>query len=319
MKTSRMMGVVVLLGLWILPLCGLAQEEEGPTRVILPEETEFDSTELPEEEEAAKEPSPEEPGDETEQEEEGDIFSWFSLAPEVGYLFFPKSELTVKGFKATVEPRNGFIMKLHLDLGGDGLAFELAPLFSIQGGGITPDGGGFWEGIDIGSGGNFQSVGGQMALVYRFKLGHFFPHLGLSFHGSYLMGDEIDFGTEIYARIPIGFTVYMGKSLGLVVDVGLMYGVTGIKTPIVMPDEEIFQDMPGMEELENAKTTQEIEAWATAHEDDLEQWFEENRDELPENYTHEQITQDFVSDQIGKSVRYGQGFGIDIMVGLRFP
>jgi hypothetical protein len=134
-----------------------------------------------------------------------------------------------QGFKTTVDPRNGFIAKLHFDFGGDGFAIELAPIFEIQAGGIEVKTATL-SGLE--KGGSFQAVGGQLSVVYRFKAGYFFPSLGLSFHGTYLMGDRILYGTELYGRLPVGFSIYMGKHIALVFEVGLMYGVTGIRTPI---------------------------------------------------------------------------------------
>ncbi len=258
-------------------------------------------------------------------DEEEEIFSWFSVVPEVGYLFFPKSEMTVRGFRATVENRNGFIGKFHFDFGGSGLAFELSPLFAIESGGITPEGGEFGAGLDLSRGlssGSFQSVGGQIALVYRFEVGKFFPHLGLSFHGTYLMGSEIDYGTELYGRIPLGFSIYMGKHIAFVLDVGFMYGATGIKTPFVMPDEfaSMMDTLPedAQYEFEQAQTPADYEAWYTNHKADIDPWIEEQKAN-DENYDEKQMTADLVQGQLSESIRYGQGFGIDIMIGIRFP
>ncbi len=252
-------------------------------------------------------------------DEEEEIFSWFSVVPEVGYLFFPKAEMTVNGFSATVEPRNGFIGKVHLDFGGSGLAFEAAPLFAVEAGGITPDAAaGFGSAPDILSSDNFYALGGQIALVYRFELGKFFPHLGLSFHGTYLMGNQIDYGAEIYGRIPVGFTVYMGNHIAFVLDAGFMYGATGIKTPFKMPDN-LPEDVAW--ELEQLQSPEDYEAWFSDpnNQQRVNDYVRDHEDEFPENYNSQAMASDFVQDQLAESIRYGQGFGIDIMIGIRFP
>jgi hypothetical protein len=253
------------------------------------------------------------------QKEKEEIFSLFTVAPEVGYIFFPKCQMEVNGISATVDARNGFIGKLHLDIGGDGFAFELAPVFAVEAGGITP-GVGFGTGVDLMSGA-MMAIGGQLALVYRFELGHFFPNLGLSFHGTYMFGNEIDYGTELYGRIPVGFTVYMGKNVGFVLEVGFMYGVTGIRTPFQMP--EAFDTMPSdvQNELEAAQTPEDFEAWYYNNQEEIDAWLEEQKQngELPGDYSSDQMAADFAADQLAKTIRFGHGFGIDITIGLRFP
>lgn len=333
MRKGMMTALLVLIAAPV----ALAQEEE-PTEEVFSEEIPQPS----QEESAALEqpqaqtltmttsietPPPELTEDEplVEDEEDESVFSWFSLAPEVGYVFYPKSKMTVQGFSATVEPRNGFLAKLHLDLGGDGLAFEFAPLFAVEAGGINSSGGNFGDtSIDLSQGlmsGSFQAIGGQMSLVYRFKIGrYFYPNLGISFHGTYLMGKEIDFGTELYGRIPLGFTVYMGPHVGFVFEVGLMYGVTGIKTPLVLPDIVVDSMEPSViADLQNCGNPDDVKNWYNDNQAYLTQWLEDNQSNLPANYNQDQLVQDFVGDQLGQSIRYGAGFGIDITIGIRFP
>ncbi|MCP4604337.1 MAG: hypothetical protein GY847_28085 [Proteobacteria bacterium] len=253
-----------------------------------------------------------------EREEKEEIFAFASFAPEVGYLFFPKSEMVVRGFKATVETRNGFIGKFHLDIGGDGLSFEISPMFAIEAGGITPEDVEFTSAL---SNGSFKAVGGQIGLVYRFELGHFFPSIGLGFHGDYLMGDAIEYGTELYGRVPIGFTLYMGKHVGLVVETGLMYGVTGIRARPRLPAALDTMDPQARQELETAQTRADFEIWYDRNQDAINDWISQQQQsgELPAEYDSQRMAADFAQDQIAESIRFGQGFGMDIMIGLRFP
>ncbi len=146
---------------------------------------------------------------------EGHKFAWLSLAPEVGYTFFSKGELE-EDYHSKIAARNGVVVKGHLDLGGDGLAFELAPTYAWQGcGGLV---------------GNLNAFGGEATLVYRFKSGDIYPSIGLGFHGAYIFSnDNVKRGVEIFGRAPLGLTWYFVKYIGLVLEGGFMFGTTGIR------------------------------------------------------------------------------------------
>ena len=143
-------------------------------------------------------------------------FAWLSLAPEVGYTFFSKGKLE-DNYDAEIASRNGVVVKGHLDIGGDRLALELAPLYSWQGcGGLV---------------GNLNAFGGEITLVYRFKSGDIYPSIGVGFHGAYLFANEnIQRGTELFGRAPLALTWYFVKYIGLVLEGGFMVGTTGIRT-----------------------------------------------------------------------------------------
>ena len=255
-------------------------------------------------------------------DEEDEFFNKFTVAPEFGYMFFPKSELTVGGFSATVEARNSLVAKLHFDLGGDRWGFDIAPLFAMEFGGITPNTGGFDPAaFDLSRGvtsGDFQAVGGELTLVYRFKVGRFYPHIGLGFHGTYLMGSEIDYGTELYGRVPVGFSIYMGKSVAFVMEGGLMFGVTGIRTPLSLPNVP-GDPLPAEDQLQAAQTPADFESWYNSNKDDVDTWLANNQDQLPENYDSNQLAADFATEKLAESLRFGAGVGFDLMIGLRFP
>lgn len=189
-----------------------------------------------------------------EEEETDSSFPWFSLAPEVGFVSMFKSE--VRSSTAEMAVRQGVVVKGHVDLGGDGIALELAPLYSRQVSDEFP--------------GDFHVLGGEITLVFRFSIGDFYPSLGLGFHGAYVFGNEyISSGVELYGRIPVGVTWYFVKYLGLVVEAGFLFGGTGVKTK--SPDESIT----GTQAEELAR--------------------------------------------LAGSLEFGPGFGLDILVGLRFP
>lgn len=146
-------------------------------------------------------------------------FAWLSVAPEAGYGYFFEGEFSgVNG--EMLSARNAFVAKLHVDIGGDGLAVELAPLYEF-------------EGCDKLLG-DFNVLGGEVTLVYRFAAGSVYPSLGIGFHGAYIFpSDILSSGTQLYARAPLGLTWYFGEYLGLVVEAGVLYGGTGIKTKAV--------------------------------------------------------------------------------------
>ncbi|MDD5306368.1 MAG: hypothetical protein PHU25_03525 [Deltaproteobacteria bacterium] len=171
---------------------------------------------------AAKGPPVEDGSVKAEDEKDGHDFAWFSVAPEAGYTYFAPATITVQGVDFHVAARSSVLAKLHLDLGGDGLAVEIAPLYSWESGG--------------GRFGNFNSVGAELTLAWRFKLGSFYPGLGVGFHGTYIMGDDIALGAECYGRLPVGFTWYFSEYAALVLEVGLMYGGTGIRAKDIVVD-----------------------------------------------------------------------------------
>jgi hypothetical protein len=142
-------------------------------------------------------------------------FAWLSLAPEVGYAFYSKGELE-KDYGTDINARNSFVVKGHVDLGGDKLALELAPLYA-------------WEGCS-GLVGNLNALGGEITLVYRFKSNNIYPGIGIGFHGAYLFpNDNVKRGVELFGRVPLGLTWYFMKYVGLVLEGGFLFGGTGIR------------------------------------------------------------------------------------------
>jgi hypothetical protein len=180
-------------------------------------------------------------------------FAWLSFAPEVGYVHFFESKFTGSGEK--LDSRHGTVVKGHVDLGGDGLALEIAPLYA-------------WQSCDLL--GNFHAVGGEVTLALRGSFGSFYPGIGIGFHGSYLFNTpHMDRGTQLYARVPLGFTWYFVKYLGLVFEAGVMYGGTGIQ-------------------------------------------FKESESSSSSRY-------DAIRGRLVGDIKFASGFGLDLLLGLRFP
>ncbi len=149
------------------------------------------------------------------EESSGSEFAWFSFAPEIGYVRFFEATVHEK-LNAKLAARDGIVLKGHVDIGGDGIALELAPLYAWESGGEEF--------------GDFNVFGGEITLAFRASIGSFYPGFGIGFHGAYIFeNDYIDSGSELYARVPLGFTWYFAEYLGLVFEFGLMYGGTGVR------------------------------------------------------------------------------------------
>jgi hypothetical protein len=143
-------------------------------------------------------------------------FSWLSIAPEIGYVHFFKTRLDKDRFDVPLSARNGMVLKGHVDIGGDGIALELAPLWELESA----------ERVF----GKWSALGGEITLVYRGAFGDFYPSIGVGFHGSGIVGNVvIKSGAQLFARVPLGFTWYFSEYLGLVFEVGVMYGGTGLR------------------------------------------------------------------------------------------
>jgi hypothetical protein len=244
------------------------------------------------------------------------------IAPEVGYLFFPRSELEVRGFKAIVDPRNGLIAKAGFAFGGNGLGFEFTPVFVMESGGINPDSAGFGNlnvSVSQGlAGANLFGLGAQTQLVFRLAIKRVVLQAGLGVHGTYLFGKDIEYGTELFGRLPLAVDFHFSPRAAVFGQFAFMSGVTGIKTPFVLPDDGAFASVPFRAELEAAQTPAQVQAWYDAHQGEIESWAVENRDMLPEGYDPQDVATDYVKDQLSQSIRFGKGAGLEFTVGFRF-
>lgn len=143
-------------------------------------------------------------------------FKWITVAPEIGYVHFFKTTLDKGALDVPLSARNGMVLKGHVDIGGDGIALELAPLFELE--------------VADGIFDKWSAIGGEITVVYRGSFDNFYPSIGVGFHGSGIIGNDIiKSGAQLYARVPLGFTWYFAEYLGLVFEVGLMYGGTGMQ------------------------------------------------------------------------------------------
>ena len=144
-------------------------------------------------------------------------FPWFSLAPKVGFAYFGEGSFSqnINGVPvtSTIKSRSGARIALDLAMGGDGFAFEISPLFIHE----------------SGSGFSSNTVGADITFLWRLQFGRWFPHFGLGMQAGYMLSDNLDIGLELYSRVPLGVTWYVLKNLGVVAELGIGYGATGMK------------------------------------------------------------------------------------------
>jgi hypothetical protein len=243
-------------------------------------------------------------GEKKEDEDEGEDgpFAWFSVAPEVGLAIYPAADLTIKGVPFSINRRTGFVAKVHLDLGGAGLSVDLAPLIAVEGaGGFHLDAS---QGVGGGLGGDYVAFGGELSLLYKFRAKSFFPHLGIGFHGTYLTSDKLEYGSELFGRIPLGFTWYVAEDFGLVFEFGFMYGVTGIRWKFTdAMKRELLAEYGIDPNTPLPDNKEDLDAFLQAH----------NLENDPT------AKQKLLQSVASKTVQFGDGFGFDFMIGVRFP
>ena len=134
--------------------------------------------------------------------------------------------------------------------------------------------------------------------MYRGRAGHLFPHIGIGFHGARLISDDIDSGAELYGRIPLGFTVYMGNHLGFVMELGVMLGATGIRGKPVGNLDYLYNNYP---ELDKKTKIEDL-----------------TEDDIPSGMSKADIKK-IVEAKIADEFKFGFGFAFDLTIGLRFP
>jgi hypothetical protein len=250
-------------------------------------------------------------------DDEEQKFAPISFSPQIGYAYFPESDYEVKGLKFSVDNRNSFVLKLHFDLGGDGLAFELVPLLAYQkiGGDISS----FGSDLSGGVAGSLLAVGGQFNLMVRGSWGSFFPHLGIGFYGAYLYGDGIEYGADIYGRLPVGFTWYVAKHLGIVVEFAFMIGATGIrkKAPDTNELYDSLQSEYGISQDDVESIDWENQDWQSAA--GREQIAADLGITGTADMTAEETVNRMIEDQLSRQIKFGVGYAFEFMVGFRFP
>ncbi len=136
---------------------------------------------------------------------------WFSLAPKAGYVFFQDGSL----LGLSIDDRHGGQVAADMLFGREGFVFQLQPLYAYE--------------TAQGDFGDLQSIGTALGLNWRWVLGEIEPSVGFGIRGTFVFGDQVDLGTELYGRVPVSLSWYMAPILALDVEVALMYGATGLK------------------------------------------------------------------------------------------
>lgn len=148
---------------------------------------------------------------------------FFTAALDGGLVFFSDYAVSATDEngdtqKLNVSHRAGVLLKLQLNLLGDGLGIEINPIFASE-----------WTGESAGIE-QLGAIGAQLGVAYRFHVRRVYPKIGIGGHLAYLWGDNLNYGIEAYGRLPVGFSWYFVRVLALDFEVAWMSGATGLKT-----------------------------------------------------------------------------------------
>ena len=171
---------------------------------------------------AAPEPSapPEADTTSAEEDDEDGPIGWAGIGVKIGYQYFgdasfDSGEDAASTVVGGIPARKNTTVALTIDLGGDGFGVQLSPFYAS--GELRDE--------------KLSTVGLFAGGMYRPHFGKVYPHVGVGLQAGFMSADIIDVGLDFYARIPVGFTYYPLKNLGLVAELGLGYGVTGVQYP----------------------------------------------------------------------------------------
>jgi len=134
---------------------------------------------------------------------------------KLGYLnfsrgSFKKSVDEDNEFTLHIPSRDGMTLSIPINLGSSGFGWILEPY--------------------LGLGSELKSIGLMLGPTIVIHLNDpLYFGFGISFRAGYLLIDDIDLGLDAYARIPVTITYYIIDQLGIVAELGLGYGATGIK------------------------------------------------------------------------------------------
>lgn len=142
-------------------------------------------------------------------------FPYFTMEPKVGYIFYGEIDYG----EISMPARHAAMISYGFSIGGDGYSFELDPIFAI-------------EQSTKSKYGRMYFVGGFTGMILRFGKytgNRVVPFIGVGIKGGYLFADKLDEVMELYGRFPVGLDFYIQRGFGLFLEVGLMWGATGIR------------------------------------------------------------------------------------------
>ena len=169
--------------------------------------------------------------------EKKDPMQWIGIGLKLGVAGNGEGELDTSVGTTTVSSRTGFNLSLPINMGGDGFGWIIEPylnMASIEGvdsTGAAKDYGVTTFGMYSGPTINFHAMD---PLYVGFGFG---PKIG------YSSSDAFDFGADVMFRVPVTATYYLINDVGLVGELGLGYGLTGLASlptinPMTLEEEE---------------------------------------------------------------------------------
>ena len=167
-------------------------------------------------------------------------FAPISVVPSIGLVVFPRHRIKSAKRRYQIAPRLGFMAKIHLSLGAQGLSLEFAPLYAFVSSpspktDLRVDSEGMVRGVVAEK---YSAFGGQLGVVSRFSVKRVYLSVGIGVHGAMLKGLNNFLGVELYGRIPANLTWYFKKYLGFDMSFSFMYGIMGFrKIPIKYENE----------------------------------------------------------------------------------
>lgn len=152
---------------------------------------------------------------------------------KIGYLNLGRGsyEQEVLGEKIRLEipSRDGVTISIPINLGGSGFGWIFEPY--------------------LGVGKELKSIGLILGPTIVIHLDDpLYLGIGIDLRVGYLLMSDIDFGVDIYGRIPINLTYYVINNLGILAELGLGYGATGIKyKDMLIP---VFDENTGLPKID---------------------------------------------------------------------
>jgi len=134
-----------------------------------------------------------------------------SFVPRAGYAF----HLGHKVWNTQMEDRHAMLVMPSFELGGGGWVWQLAPIYSYIHGGEKL--------------GDAHALSAYMGLAYKYGIGRVYPFIGGGLRGGYLFGTKYDLAWELHTRVPMGVVWYFADKTALYFEVGLMYGILGLR------------------------------------------------------------------------------------------
>jgi hypothetical protein len=142
-----------------------------------------------------------------------DPWGEFAFTPRIGYAYLggQAGYTSSSAIPFNGESFNCMQIKLDLNLGGKGAAFEFGPYYMLESAAINGD--------------KLHGVGFYLGYLYSWliptkKAGVFYPGVGFGFINGFLTGDSADYGFNFIFRVPVSISWYPSKKteVGIVLE-----------------------------------------------------------------------------------------------------